>query len=195
MSRAWPVDDLDCDASLATNARRILAVKMAEYYAYAPIVPIETAVEELHNLRIAAKRLRYTLELFRVVFEERGEAQIDRVKAIQEELGAIHDHDVRIALIEDELAVVAAEQSAAGNSLPAALAPPPNDPRRGLIDLLGRERVRRGERYRAFRELWDCFMVEGMRADLATLSAMPLAETGTAPAFMATSLAATGGPS
>ena len=101
MSRAWPVDDLDPDASLATNARRILAVKMAEYYSYAPIVPIETAVEELHDLRIAAKRLRYTLELFRVVFGGRGEAQIERVKAIQEELGAIHDHDVRIALIED----------------------------------------------------------------------------------------------
>ncbi len=195
MSRAWPVDDLDCDASLATNARRILAVKMAEYYAYAPIVPIETAVEELHNLRIAAKRLRYTLELFRVVFGDRGEAQIDRVKAIQEELGAIHDHDVRIGLIEDELAVVAAEQRAAGHLRPAVPGPPPDDPRRGLTDLLGRERVRRGERYRAFRELWDRLMVEGMRADLAALSAMPLVETGAAAASEAKSSVATGSPS
>ena len=59
---------------------------------------LETATEELHNLRISAKRLRYTLELFRAVFGESGERQIERVKAIQEELGNLHDADVRIAL-------------------------------------------------------------------------------------------------
>lgn len=189
MSRAWPVDDLDCDAALATNARRILAVKMAEYYSYAPIVPIEEAVEPLHDLRIAAKRLRYTLELFRAIFGEHGERQIDRVKAIQEELGAVHDHDVRIAMIGDELARVAVEQSdAVGETLAGAdgddhaaiaasvLRPPPDDPRRGLIALLGREHVARRRRYRAFRSLWDRFAAEGMRADLAALSAMPLGE-------------------
>lgn len=187
MSRAWPVADLDPDAPLATNARRILAVKMAEYYAYAPIVPREDAGTALHDLRIAAKRLRYTLELFRVVFADVGAAQIERVKAIQEELGAIHDHDVRIGLIEDELKVLAAEQSdAVGEALAeapsadhaaitaAAMRPPPDDPRRGLIALLGRQHAARRGHYLAFRDRWDRFAGEGMRADLAALSALPL---------------------
>ena len=187
MSKAWPVADLDPAGGLDENARRILAVRIAEYYSYAPIVPHEDAGEALHDLRIAAKRLRYTLELFRSVFGKPGERQIDRVKAIQEELGAIHDHDVRIALIEDELAVVAAEQAAALNvavaaaaaaEMPAitasALRPPPDDPRRGLIALLGREHEGRRERYHAFRALWDRWGDEGMRADLVRLSAQPL---------------------
>lgn len=186
MSRAWPVEDLDPDASLATNARRILAVKMAEYYAYAPIVAREDAVTPLHDLRIAAKRLRYSLELFRAVFGEAGSAQIERVKAIQEELGEIHDHDVRIGLIEDELKSVSTEQTAAvGEALAdapssdhaaitaAAMRPPPDDPRRGLIALLGRQHTGRREHYLAFRDLWDRFAAEGMRADLAALSSTP----------------------
>ena len=201
MSRAWPVDDLEPDAPLDVNARRILAVKMAEFYSYAPAVPVESATESLHDLRIAAKRLRYSLELFRSVFGDRGEAQIDRVKALQEELGAIHDHDVRIALIEDELAAAGAREAATisaslagtrreGHSAiaAAALRPPPDDPRRGLIALLGRQHVARHEHYEAFRELWDRYAAEGMRADLAALSSSPLVSSsapsnnGTVPA-------------
>jgi hypothetical protein len=189
MSRAWPVEDLDPDADLATNARRILAVKMAEFYSYAPIVPREEAVEPLHDMRIAAKRLRYTLELFRSVFGELGERQIDRIKAIQEELGAVHDHDVRVALIEEELAAVALEQATAvGDALAdapvddhaaitaAVLRPPPDDPRRGLVALLGREHAARRRRYQTFRELWGRYAAEGMRAELAALSALPIGE-------------------
>ena len=48
-------------------------------------------------MRISAKRLRYTLELFRPQFGKAGERQIERVKTVQELLGTLHDHDVRIA--------------------------------------------------------------------------------------------------
>ena len=191
MSRAWPVDDIDPDASLAANARRILAVRTAEFYSYGPIVALESAVEQLHDLRIAAKRLRYTLELFRAVFGECGERQIDRLKALQEELGNLHDLDVRIGLIEDELTALATEQTAElGAALAAApdrdhaaitaaaLRPPPDDPRRGLIALLGRHHAARRDRYRAFLALWTRFADEGMRADLVSLSSAPVEAVG-----------------
>lgn len=183
MSRAWPVEDVDPDASLAVNARRVLAVRIAEYFSYASVVPLEHAVEPHHNLRISAKRLRYTLELFRDVFGDAGKAQTDRVKAIQEELGELHDHDVRIELILDELRQTAADQiNLLGQELATAplsehaaiaasvLRPPPDDPRRGLIALLGREHRRRQERYWSFRELWDQQAADGIRADLVQLS-------------------------
>jgi hypothetical protein len=183
VSRAWPVNDIDPDASLAVNARRILAVRVAEYFSYAGIVPLEHAVEALHNLRISAKRLRYTLEIFQDVFGASGRVQIERIKAIQEALGEIHDHDVRIALVVDELQRTAAEQiaqlseelAAVPTSNHAAIAasllrPPPDDPRRGLIALLGREHARRKECYAAFRTLWEEQAAAGIRADLVRLS-------------------------
>ena len=142
-------------------------------------------------MRIAAKRLRYSLELFRSVFGEQGERQIERVKAIQEELGTLHDHDVRIELIEAELASLAAHQTAeVGAALATApgsdhaaitataLRPPPDDPRRGLLALLGREHVARRDRYGTFRALWEQFSREGLRSELAALSSTPLAEFG-----------------
>src|SRR4051794_33437911 len=156
MSRAWDVPDLDPNASVAQNARRVLAVRIAEFYSYAPIVPHPEYEEAQHDLRIAAKRLRYTLELFRPQFGANGDRQIDRVKAIQEALGSLHDHDVRIKLVGDELTELAVEQSQEAQSAiaeaspdevsgiaSAALRPPPDDPRRGLIAFLGREHAAR----------------------------------------------------
>jgi hypothetical protein len=192
MSRAWPVEGIAPEGTLAENARRILAVRIAEFYSYAPIVSDETATEELHNLRIAAKRLRYTLELFRAVFGEVGERQIERVKAIQEELGNLHDADVRIALIRDELTTLGVEQTAdLGKTLAAApisahpaitataLRPPPDDPRRGLVALLGREYGARKRSYDAFWATWDKFGREGMRRELVMLSALALPQRET----------------
>lgn len=183
MSKAWPVHNVDPDDSLEANARRILRVRVGELYSYEPVVDDSTAVEPLHNMRIAAKRLRYTLELFRTVFGETGEQNIDRVKAIQEALGNLHDADVRIALIQEELTTLAAEHIAElGRTLlvaapsshaaitTAALRPPPDDPRRGLVMLLGRQYARRQEDFRNFNDLWRQFDEEGMRDALVALS-------------------------
>ena len=187
MSRAWPVHDVDPDASVIDNARRVLAVRVAEFYSFEPIVPYPELSAALHDLRISAKRLRYTLELFRPQFGKAGERQIERVKAIQEELGTLHDHDVRIDLIGDELSQLMVEQSRMTQSeiadasseelaaiATAALRAPPDDPRRGLIALLGREHAGRRAAYTRFRELWDMYACEGMRRDLVALSVTPL---------------------
>jgi len=192
MAKAWPAGKLEPDESLNFNARLILRVRIAEYYSYTPVVDDERQTAALHNLRISAKLLRYTLELFRAVFGEPGEIQIERVREIQELLGQLHDHDVRIALIEDELAKLAVEQTAdLGRRLAAAptsvheaiataaLRPRPDDPRRGLLALLGRQHTARHAAYEQFYARWTAFAEEGMRVDLVTLSATPLRSTST----------------
>jgi CHAD domain len=189
VSRAWPVDDVDPDAPVIDNARRILAIRIAEFYSFAPIVPYPEHSEALHDLRISAKRLRYTLELFRPQFGKAGERQIERVKTIQEILGTLHDHDVRIELIGDELSELMLEQSRKTRSdiadaspeelaaiASATLRPPPDDPRRGLIALLGREHAGRRAAFTRFRELWDTYAGDGMRRDLVAMSMTPLPE-------------------
>jgi hypothetical protein len=189
MSRAWPVDDVDPEASVIDNARRVLAVRIAEFYSFEPVIPHPELSEALHDLRISAKRLRYTLELFRPQLGKAGARQIERVKSIQEILGTLHDHDVRIDLIGEELSQLMVEQSrntqleiaaASPEELAgiatAALRPPPDDPRRGLIALLGREHEGRRTAYSRFRELWAAYAGDGMRRDLVELSVTPLPE-------------------
>jgi CHAD domain-containing protein len=50
--------------------------------------------EELHCLRITAKKLRYTLENFRPLYGKRLDRPIENAHAMQNLLGAIHDSDV-----------------------------------------------------------------------------------------------------
>lgn len=186
MSRTWPRHGIDADAPVLDNARRLLAVRIAEFYAFAPIISHPALSRELHEMRIAAKRLRYTLELFQPWLGAESEPLIDRLKAVQEALGALHDHDVRIDVIGDELSRLMVEQSremrlAIAEATPdelsaiaaAALRPPPDDPRRGLIGLLGREHAARREAYERFREVWDDAESSRMREALVALSIAP----------------------
>lgn len=169
MSKAWPVAGIDPEETLAENARKILAVRTAEFFSYASIVDKEDAVEELHALRIAAKRLRYTLELFRDVFAAPGERLVGHVKAMQEELGEVHDHDVRLELVAAELADLDARDShsdASGSG----------DPRVGLAALNIRESAARREHYLAFRSLWEIHAA-AMRTELVSLSSLSLPVT------------------
>ena len=197
MSRAWPVPDVDPEAPVLDNARRVLAVRIAEFYSYEPVVPHPEFADALHQLRISAKRLRYTLELFRPQFGKNGQRQIERVKALQEALGDLHDHDVRLDLIGDELSNLMVEQSrdmqaAIAGAPPAdlaviaaaALRPPPNDPRRGLIALLGREHAARRAAYSRFYELWQQYASAGLRADLVLLSIAPPLSGGETGSFI-----------
>ncbi len=164
MSKAWPVAGIDPAETLAENARRILAVRTGEFFSYAAIVDQEDAVEQLHALRIAAKRLRYTLELFRDVYGTMGGRLIEHVKAMQEELGEVHDHDVRLDLIAAELASLDARDD--GEAVPGA-----PDPRVGLAALSRRETGLRREHYQTFCAQWRRLGPE-MRAELVALSSL-----------------------
>ena len=183
MAKAWPVPDVDPDSSVSLNARRILAVRLAELYSWAPVIPYPRAIEPLHAMRISAKRLRYTLELFADDFGVEGQLALDQIKDVQELLGTLHDIDVRIALIEDELAatsleharmlgprLAASDQSEHQSIVSSALRPPPDDPRRGLVSLLSRQHRQRQEQYTRFVERWVALEAGGMRVRLARLS-------------------------
>lgn len=56
-------------------------------------------VSEHHATRIAVKRLRYTLEVWRDLFEKDLDKEIDILKRLQEYLGDLHDCDVWIGYL------------------------------------------------------------------------------------------------
>ncbi|GHO87341.1 CHAD domain-containing protein [Dictyobacter formicarum] len=99
MAKASMVTDLDLHASTGKNARAIARVRLAEMFSWETYVDDPYAVQNLHNLRIAAKRLRYTLEIFEDTFPEECASIIKDVEQIQEELGSLHDNDVMVALL------------------------------------------------------------------------------------------------
>ncbi len=63
----------------------------------APFVSREEAADRHHRLRIAARHLRYALEIFRPVFGKSVEPRISALKKLQDLLGEIHDCDVWLA--------------------------------------------------------------------------------------------------
>jgi hypothetical protein len=145
---------------LAEAARRVMAVRTADVAAWSAYVDQPSAVTELHNMRIAAKRLRYSMELLQPALPEEALPLLDRVQQLQEHLGAIHDDDVLQEMLRRHVATSAldgalaradqiiATHGAAGmdTSLPASV--------RGLFVLLGNVAARREERYQSFRRWW-----------------------------------------
>jgi hypothetical protein len=103
MARPRPVEGLDPDRRLRPNARLILAVRIAEVYSYDGYIADPENVRELHDMRIAFKRLRYLLEIFGVAFDADLSPFLDEVKAMQDLLGDIHDRDVQVPMLQDHL--------------------------------------------------------------------------------------------
>jgi len=79
-------------AGLANVTLRVTAVLALEWSVTDP-----SAVKEHHALRIACKRLRYTLEAFRPLFDDQLKPEIGELKQVQDLLGEMHDCDVWLA--------------------------------------------------------------------------------------------------
>jgi len=79
--------------------QRLAAVRAYDEWLAIPDVPLE----RYHRLRIASKRLRYTLEFFRDVLGSEAGKLIKRVKALQDHLGDLQDAVVACGLLRDFL--------------------------------------------------------------------------------------------
>jgi CHAD domain-containing protein len=163
--KARKVKALDSDGTLRDNARRIIATRAAEVRSFSPGVLDPRNVDDLHDMRIAAKRLRYVLELTAPVFGEPAEEGAKRAKKLQDLLGEIHDCDVTIPRVERHierlrLEDAAALREAAGSDAsdldPKAARDSPNRLRyRGLESLIVYLRARRDVLYGRFVREWE----------------------------------------
>jgi len=98
-------------STVGENARRIIRARLAELSIWAQYVQDEQRAREQHQLRIAAKRLRYTLELFRAYLPEQADEAIKDLKGVQDALGTLHDCDVLIAILRSALFVPEQEKT------------------------------------------------------------------------------------
>ena len=119
-------------------------------------------VDELHAMRIAAKRLRYTMEIFPAAFDSPAQSRefnalFEKIKSIQEQIGEIHDSDVRAPLLQEFL-----DQH--GEARPEI--------RIGLQRLIDEQHAVRAKHYRSFLTFWNKLQKQGFRRRFLQLLAM-----------------------
>jgi len=94
--KARRVEGLDPAAPLRPNAARLVRARLDELRSFAPIALEAPASKTQHDMRIAAKRLRYALEIVGPCFGPEADAARDVARRLQGVLGEIHDCDVML---------------------------------------------------------------------------------------------------
>ncbi|HEV7784923.1 MAG TPA: CHAD domain-containing protein, partial [Thermoanaerobaculia bacterium] len=148
--------------TLGAVTAQILRDQVAELEAKLAKVRHAGDVDEAHQSRISAKRVRYLLEPFAAELPEDGAAVVKRFKALQDLLGDLHDSH----LLEKELAEAVEEAAAerARRLLELTLEGEPDSPRlraerrrsreTGLIALARQNRDRRDHLFATLETDW-----------------------------------------
>ena len=157
--KARRVKGLECDGTLGDNAAKIVAVRLDELCSFVPKALDPTEVRTLHDMRIAAKRLRYVLEVTGPCFGPYAATATKKAKELQDLLGELHDCDVLVPRLRKLLRQLENEDVAAGTQRHEASW-------RGLHALVVRTRIRREELFRDFLTMWTDLERGGFRARL-----------------------------
>ena len=163
MAKARKITGVAPLRSYYENARIILPQRLEEVYTWEPFIRDETRREELHNMRISIKRLRYTMELFRLVY---GLSTVDNqyteflamIVDLQEILGDIHDADVVLEVLADYA-------SQLGNQERQIAVLP------GIVRLIDQTEKTRKADYETFLEKWDGLSAAGFKQELLSFLA------------------------
>ncbi len=97
------------ESPIFAESARILTARMYGLLSHEACLLDERKVLELHEMRIGAKRLRYSQELFLPLYETHTrfganfKACIKRMKRLQDLLGAIHDADITVPRLTAQL--------------------------------------------------------------------------------------------
>lgn len=106
--KARRVEGLDPSGPLRPNAARIVGTRLDELRAFADRALEPDAGIAQHDMRIAAKRLRYALEIVGPCIGGEARAAHRAAKELQSVLGDLHDCDLMLPKVEgiESLAVV-----------------------------------------------------------------------------------------
>ncbi|MGA2239528.1 MAG: YfcE family phosphodiesterase [Candidatus Bathyarchaeia archaeon] len=130
--------------STCEKARDHISTRLDEVLVLEQFVHVESAAAKHHELRIAAKRLRYTMEIFSSLYKEELKEQISLMKQLQDVLGEIHDYDVWVQEFSVYMQGV------------------PDDARYGASKALNHAAEMRKSRYKDFVSLWDNAVAKGL---------------------------------
>jgi CHAD domain-containing protein len=100
VARPRDVPGFDCEEAFSRAGARVIEVRAGEVFEHAGGVLDVEDIEPLHDMRVASRRLRAALEVFRPCFpRKRYKRALKRVKALADALGERRDRDVSIAFL------------------------------------------------------------------------------------------------
>lgn len=144
MTKPRPINGLTSDQPFCASAGTVFSVRIEELWDLAQHLPFEERVRELHDMRIAAKRLRYGIEFYEPCFNRDMTDVLEEFKRLQDLLGEVHDYDVWQVMLRERLA--------RGEVLAQLL--------EALADI-------RSERYEELVGYWEELQQQGFREQLA----------------------------
>jgi hypothetical protein len=173
--KARKIKKLDPEAPLRANAARIVRVRLDEVRSFGADALEPGNAEAQHDMRIAAKRLRYVLEVTEGCFASDATRARKAAKELQTLLGDIHDCDVMLPRVESQVRRLQSEDARSvllradgSKELDPRLAEgAPNRRRYGGLGLLAIHlRARRALLFERFRDLWQSEASKGTWAAL-----------------------------
>jgi CHAD domain len=173
--KAKRVKHLEPAAPLNENAARIVAIRLDELRSFAPEALKPGAVEAQHDMRIAAKRLRYVLEVTGVCFGKPAATARKRARDLQDVLGEIHDCDVMLPRVQaqierlrsDDARAILLRAGEADDLEPHIAARAPNRAGYRGLEILGVHlRARRALLFERFTKFWQAEASKGTWAAL-----------------------------
>ena len=122
MARARAIAGMTPTDSYAVSAAKVVAVRTDELFEHRDNVLDTSDIEPVHAMRVASRRLRAALEVFRPCFPKRAFKEVlSDVKTLADALGERRDRDVQIQALEEYAAGRPASERAAVNSFVAQL--------------------------------------------------------------------------
>ncbi|MBN2082176.1 CHAD domain-containing protein [bacterium] len=190
MAKAQPVTGLNAGASSRSSLPVMFAVRIGELWSWAEHLPYPHRIRELHDMRIAAKRLRYLFEFFAPCFEPEFKDNLKQFKRLQDYLGEIHDCDVWVVYLRRQLHDAFRELDRHRKALKQFAGADPelkqeaaalareltHGPVQGLLMMLGDVVERRDRLYGELLQFWAELEQEGFRAELTRAVAQAASE-------------------
>ena len=156
MARPLKIKKISPDDRLEKAAQRIMRTRIKEFYSCWPDPDHTPTAEQLHNLRISGKRLRYSAESLREFYPDRLALFIDLLKVAQDLLGEIQDCVTQRGLIEASIARMRRRD-------------PQDDQIAALEKIVSVYKRRQSTLFMKFRETWRGMTMDEFRASLKAM--------------------------
>jgi len=100
MARPWKIVDLDPNESLKLCVHKIALTRFQETFSYENGTISGDDIEALHDMRVAARRLRAILRIFQDCFpKKKFKRQDEMLRRLIQSLGAVRERDVFIDIL------------------------------------------------------------------------------------------------